>query len=195
MPPEHLEVIYSDRLFWPGYQEPQSCFLVYFRHAIPSGLIQNIGIVGPVVHCLPTSLIGLDAVDQLAAYAGWHVSHPEIWDRPWSETSSDLRPEFQHLLDHLEKLQPERIDPQWVGSLLGTLSLSGRWSDGDRQGIVATDGEVLWSIPLQPVPEDRTQPIDPQTVLWILRGRTLLRQFNPDLPVDSSNHATPIASP
>jgi hypothetical protein len=195
MPPEHLEVIYSDRLFWPGYQEPQPCFLVYFRHAIPSGLIQNIGIVGPVVHCLPTSLIGLDAVDQLAAYAGWHVSHPEIWDRPWSETSSDMQTEFQPLLDHLEKLQPDRITPQWVGSLLGTLSLSGRWADGDRQGIVATDGEVLWSIPLQPLPEDRTQPIDPQTAIWILHGRTLLRQFNPDLLVDSSSHATPIAYP
>lgn len=194
MPPEHLEVIFSDQLFWPGYQEPQRCFLVYFRHAIPGGLIQNVGIVGPAVHCLPNSLIGLDAVDQLAAYAGWHVSHPEIWDRPWSEASPDLRPDLQQLLDQLELLPADRIDPQWVGSLLGTLSLAARWSTGDRQGIVATDGEILWSVPIQPAPEDRTQSIDPQTALWILRGRTLLGQFNPDFPVGSSSHATPIAS-
>jgi hypothetical protein len=195
MPPNHLEAIFSDRLFWPGYQEPQRCFLVYFRHAIPGGLIQNVGIVGPAVHCLPNSLIGLDAVDQLAAYAGWHVSHPEIWDRPWSEASSDMRTEFQLLLDQLENTQHDRIEPQRIGSLLGTLSLSALWSKDNRQGIVATDGEVLWSVPLQSAPEDRTQPIDPQTALWILRGRTLLGQFNPDLPLGSSSHASRIASP
>lgn len=193
MPPEHLEVIFSDRLFWPGYQEPQQCFLVYFRHAIPGGLIQNIGIVGPAVYCLPNSLIGLDAVDQLAAYAGWHVSHPEIWDRPWSEAASEMRPELQPLLDHLENFRPQHVDPQWVGSLLGNLSLAARWTTDDRQGVVATDGETLWSAPTQPAPDDRTHPIDPQTALWILRGRTLLSQFNPDFPVASSSHITPIA--
>lgn len=192
MPPDHLEVIFSHELFWPGYQEPQRCYLVYFRHAIPGGLIQNIGIVGPVVHCLPNSLIGLDAVDQLAAYAGWHVSHPEIWDRSWSEAASAMRPQLQPLLDQLEKFQTGKLTPQWVGSLLGTVSLAAQWTAGDRQGVVATDGEILWSAPLQPAPEDRTQPIDPRTALWILRGRTLLSQFNPDFPVVSSSHATAI---
>jgi hypothetical protein len=195
MPPEHLEVIFSDQLFWPGYQEPQNCYLVFFRHAVPGGLIQNIGIVGPAVHCLPNSLIGLDAVDQLAAYAGWHVSHAEIWDCPWSEAASEIRSELQLLLDQLEKLHPDRIDPQWVGSLLGKPSLAARWSEGDRLGIVATDAEILWSVPIQMAPEDRTQPIDFQTALWILRGRTLLSHFNPDFPVGSSSHATLIASP
>ncbi len=52
LPPSELELLSQRTMFWPGYHEPQECFLFRYSYRFPDCEFSNVGMAGPIVHSL-----------------------------------------------------------------------------------------------------------------------------------------------
>ncbi len=161
-------------LSWPGYEQPVECYLIEFEYPFTDNPYRNVGIVGPVTHSFPTILSELAADDLYAVFAGWHVSHPEIY----TLTEAQFGPQQAGTLGRLKRrLSDQGIDdlePQLLGRFFDDWILVGRGRRHDEQGwaISAPDGP-LW------LPDaGGFQNFDAELVWFFWLGRTLLQQFN-----------------
>ncbi|MFC1757892.1 hypothetical protein ACFL2H_03880, partial [Planctomycetota bacterium] len=67
--PASCEVVDQSSLYWPGFDEPVDCYLFRYTYPLDQGEIQNVGIVGPLTHCISANLNHLPPEDIYAAYA------------------------------------------------------------------------------------------------------------------------------
>ena len=79
-PPLSLELIDSRTLYWPGFDEPVSCFLFRYEYRFEEGQYSNIAIAGPLVHAFAADLSDLPPEDIYAAYAGWHLDDENVFE-------------------------------------------------------------------------------------------------------------------
>lgn len=175
--PRELELIDDRRLMWPGFSEPQHCYLLRFGYAVEGGQYSNIAIAGPLVHTFAADLAELPVMDIYAAFAGWHAEHAEIT----AAAAADLDDTQQQWSDRRrEELLAEGFEDirvEFVGGFFEDRALVGTATRGGQEGAVVYDSqETLW------YPHSgRQRPVGPAEAFDIYKGRRLLRSFNPGL--------------
>ena len=174
LPPGEMELIESRRQYWPGFEDPQECYLFRFTYNVPVGRLSNVGIAGPLTAAFTADMANLPADDIYAAFAGWHAEHDEIYEVPPSQWNSAQRREAQHLQSVLEAQHMEQVRPIALTFLLGEIDLLANVQQGDKQLCAVTDGHETLCLPVSDSPTSLT----PDLVLCIFRGRKLLRAFN-----------------
>lgn len=159
---------------WPGYEEPVECFLFEFEYPFSDHPYRNVGIVGPVTHSFPAVLCELNVDDLYAVFAGWHVSHPEIYALEAAQFGPQQAGTLARLKRRLTDQGVEQIEPLLLGHFFDEWVLTGRGRRGEDDGwVVAGPNEPLWLPDL-----GGFQNFDAGLVWFFWIGRTLLRQFN-----------------
>ncbi len=180
IPPQRIELVDSRTLYWPGYEEPQACFLFRYEYDLPSGQVSNLGIAGPATHAFTFDLTRLPVDDAYAIFAGWQVEHEDIFEIPMTQLNVAQRSEADRLIDCLRDQQLHVTQPIALTFFLGEVSLVAEVepieSDGEREsGYALTDGIETLHFRSQRGPTALT----PAMVVALYRGRKLLRTFNP----------------
>ena len=166
--PANCELIDQNSLYWPGFDEPVDCYLFRYTYPLDQGELQNIGIVGPLTHCIATNLNHLPPEDIYAAYAGWHVDHEEIYSIEIDPSNSMQQVEVQKRAAQIAGYGYESVQPVFIGVLFGERSLVAKASVQNRVGTVIFHGaEPEWF-----------EGLVPETSYDIHVGRRLLRSFN-----------------
>jgi hypothetical protein len=173
LPPSHLEIIDRRRMFWPSFSLPIQCLLIRYAYDLGTRKWSNIGIVGPVVHCMQADLGNLSFDDIYACYAGWHAEHDEIFEVPAEQWNARQQSTGAELVRYLEREGFSNVQPSFLGMLLDEVALVGMATRDGKPCSVATDGleivsfgsAVKGSLPVEDV--------------WsIFKGRRMLRTFN-----------------
>ncbi len=197
-PPQQIELLDARSLHWPGYEEPRDCYLFKYHYEMPSGPVSNLGIAGPATHAFRADLSPLSVEDAYAAFAGWQAEHDEIYELPMSQLNLAQRREADKLSEVLEHQQLRVVEPLALTFLLGELALLAQVerlgptpsqvepaSESSERvplnkagvfGCAISDGSETLFYPKKTSPN----PLTPDIVLFLYRGRKLLRSFNPD---------------
>ena len=173
-PPTSIELIDSKSLFWPGFDQPQSCFLFRYEYHLPDGSMSNVGIAGPCAHSFHTDLANLPLDDIYAAFAGWHVEHDEIFEVPATELNLMQRDELEKLSTVLEAEKIDEQTPIALAFFLGEIAVVAHGKREGKEVIAITDGNELLCYQTSPNPKS----MSPDVALCIFRGRKMLRSFN-----------------
>ncbi len=177
LPPQNIEVVDQRMLYWPGYDERQSCFLFRYQYQLPQGEWSNIGMAGPLVHSFAADLADLPVSDIYAAFAGWHAEHPEIFEIPSEQWNFAQQRQATTFIKSLEEHRHHTIKPLWLGCFLNEICLVAESTVDETPGVAVTDSlETIW------YPRTgRSRPLGPFEAYSIFKGRKILRTFNPDL--------------
>jgi hypothetical protein len=166
--PASCELVGQCNQFWPGYDEPVDCFLFRYTYPLEHGELQNVGIVGPLTHCISANVNHLPPEDIYAAYAGWHVQHEDIVTIEINTENQLQQIEVEKRIRQISDAGFETVIPVFIGSLFGERSLIAKARKDNRFGaIVAAPAEIEWF-----------EGLVPETSFDIHVGRRLLRSFN-----------------
>lgn len=174
--PSRLWLLEERHLAWPGFDEPQDCFLFGFEYAFPRGTLSGVGLAGPLTLGLPGNWDDLTSDDLFGYFAGWQTEHPEI--RHW--TADELGPQWTA---HEERLAA-RLAAQEVPYAQARLELVGQFFE-----------QLVWVAAAEREAEPGILVVDEQATYWwasradsrrlgpreaysIYQGRQILNTFN-----------------
>jgi hypothetical protein len=176
VPPLDLHWLDQRELYWPGYEEPRTCYLFRFQYPTAQGTWTNVGIVGPMTHASSASLAGLSIADSYALFAGWQADHEDIYEiepKHWPErTRAEVAARQADLNEH----GFEAIEPAFVGRFLGNEFVVARARRGGVFGHLVFDSFDSWWL------ADEAAALTSELAYCVFKGRKLLAQFNPDFP-------------
>jgi hypothetical protein len=172
--PAHLEVIDSCVQYWPGYHEPQSCYLIRFEYRRASESWAGIGIAGPLVHALLVDLVDLPPAEIYATYAGWHAEHEEMEEIAAAELAERDAALWQQIARYLSSQAYESPELYLLGRFFGEEHFVAQAQYEGRSGVVVYEqGTIHWFA----TPPTRRPP-GPREVYWRFKGRKLLAALN-----------------
>ncbi|MGY8767884.1 MAG: HEAT repeat domain-containing protein [Pirellulales bacterium] len=176
MPPQEIELVDSRELLWPGFEEPQHCYLFHYAYHMPQGIFKSLGIVGPITHSFAVDLTPLSYEDAYAAFAGWQTEHQDIHESDptqWEEAQKQLAENFQ---SRLEAESITLIQPVKLGYFFGDVRLVVVAKQANIPGTAIVDLRTITFIP----GGQTNRPIGPHEAYHIHKGRELLLNFNPN---------------
>lgn len=173
--PQRVELLDTRCQYWPGYEEPQNCYLFRYEYDLPAGQVSNIGIAGPVTHAFTTDLSPLPLDDVYAIFAGWQADHEDIFELPLTQLNVAQRREADRLLESLAA-QDLRVDEAVALTFfLGEVAVLAIVDSEHGRGCAITDGFETLHFAIG----RGSTALTPAVVLALYRGRKLLRTFNP----------------
>ncbi len=173
LPPTSINLFDQTRLFWPGFDEPQDCFLFEYEYALGGEPFRNIGIGAPEVLSAGSDLTGLSTEDISAYFAGLIVSHTDIFEMPADDLDSQAQIKADRYLQQLRESGYEDIIPVTYGFFFEHQALAAAARQGDQLGVlVIDDNEVLW------LPHtSTTRVLTADDAYHIYKGRKLFASF------------------
>ncbi len=174
MAPGKLRLLDQRKLFWPGFHEPQPCYLFEYQYELPSREFTGVGMAGPVVHSFFVDLHDLPPRDIYAAYAGWSVEDASMSETPREQFSAEQWEQAQ--LAQQQLLEQGLADVQVVklGSFYGQPVAVAVARRSGQLGTAVWDGRQLLWFPAT----RRTRSLGPDEAWYIYKGRRLLDAFN-----------------
>lgn len=169
--PQSIEVVDQRRQFWPGFDEPQDCFLIRYEYPFPKATLIGIGLVGPTTYCLAVDLQDLSPADIYAIYAGWHADHPELFEEDVTELADSERDVYEMAG---KEIDAENVELALVGRFFGLNLPVYRARRANQPGFFVVDGDKMaWY-----GAGNNSRPLGAREAYWIHKGRRLLATFN-----------------
>ncbi len=171
--PHHVELVNQRQQRWPGFDEPQSCFLFQFGYQFPAGEYTNIGIAGPVVFSFTADLRVLSHDDVYALFAGWHVRHPDIFAIEPQRAVGQDQIELGRLHARLHRSGYEDCVPASLGNFLGRrVLIAAAQRDGESGWVMVSEDSYDWLSGGDP-----SRPLGALEAFCLFVGRALLASF------------------
>ncbi|MCE9545594.1 MAG: hypothetical protein K8T25_08765 [Planctomycetia bacterium] len=173
-PPQRLELVDQRRLYWPGYDEPQECFLLRYVYPLRQAEVTGIGLAGPATFAVRCDLEDMGPEDILALYAGSQVEHGEIGLEHGDEIPTATRRRAEGDLTAAAGNDYEKLELVAVGRFFDDRFPVAAALRGGRPGTaIVEEGRPHW----YSAGNDR-RPLGPTEAWWLHIGRKLLRTFN-----------------
>ncbi len=172
--PNEMECVDQRVQFWPGYDQPLTCFLIRYRFLFGDSIYSNLGIVGPVTHSVTADLETLAIEDAYALFAGWHAEHEDIYERDVAHLDAAQLMDVQRFQRSLHDQAYQQIEPSIWGSFLGDPVLAATAVKNGIPGTVVTDFKDIYWHPRSESP----RPLTTDDVYNVYKGRKLLKTFN-----------------
>jgi hypothetical protein len=174
--PQQMELVDSQTMHWPGFEEKVDCHLFRFEYALPQGGFSGVGLAGPATHALGVDLLDYPPADIFAIYCGWQAEHAELRETDAAEITAGQRATADRYLRRLADegfLQPRLVK---VAHFFGEEHFVFEASDAEHRqpGVVVIDGgESFW----YPRPLTSNPPGE-RELYWLHRGRKLLEPIS-----------------
>ncbi len=174
MAPDRLQLLDQRKLFWPGFHEPQPCYLFEYHYQLPSREFTGVGMAGPVVHSFFVDLHDLPPRDIYAAYAGWSVEDASMNETSREQFSPEQWDQAQEAEEQLRQQGLEDVQVVKLGSFYGQPVAVAVARRSGQLGTAVWDGQQLLWFPAT----RRTRSLGPEEAWNIYKGRRLLDAFN-----------------
>ena len=165
--PSRMELLDQRTLSWPGFEQPQECFLFRFEYDMQDSIYSNVGFSGPMCHSFSQDLADISLEDTYAIFVGWDIDHPDAFEVAPNSLDARIQERMNRMLETL----PEQV--QLIESLLCVIffehfGILARVLINDelRIALVAEDDRVTCE------PFTTKNQADPMLTYWLWRGRT-----------------------
>ncbi|TWU50997.1 hypothetical protein Poly51_42900 [Rubripirellula tenax] len=175
VPPTSVEVVDSQRMMWPSFEDPIDIHLVRFEYNFGERVYSNVAIAGPVTFAMSADVADFSMTDIYAIYAGWHADHPDIFSVVADQLNEVQIRVMSELQKHLDHLGYESIKPAMLGFFLEEKAGVFTAMRDNKPCAVVTDGLETIDHPIG----GRLRPIQPIDLFNLYKGRKMLRTFNP----------------
>lgn len=174
VPPTRMELLDRREQSWPGYDEPVACFLFRFYYEMGGAAFSNVAIVGPVTLTLAADLNALPMDDLYALFAGWQAEHEDIYRLDHRRVEGGQHVAAQRLAQFLAEAGYTDIQPAWLGSFFGELSLVANAVHDRERGVAVVDQDgIFWR-----GAGGSPRPLGPDEVHDLYKGHKILSTFN-----------------
>ena len=171
--PQSLELVDTTRQFWPGYEEPVTCYL-FDCQLLPSDDSSVIGIVGPLTAAASVDLADLPPADIYAFYAAQCIEHEAIDYRATPQLTPDELAAWTALKPALIEAGFEQLQLHGYGRFFEYQQWVATARRDGREGVLVVGEATPGWYPL--IAGKRALGIDDW--LAVHRGRIVLRTFN-----------------
>ncbi|MEC7566092.1 MAG: hypothetical protein VX738_10455 [Planctomycetota bacterium] len=185
--PRSMELYEQAELFWPGFDDVQTCSLFRYEYIIGDKPLMNIGLGAPEVQSVRADLTHLSPEDIYALFAADSIVHEEIFEMDADDLDSQAELDKVRLTRRLHDRGYSSIQPVHLGFFFGDRVLTAYATRDDETGVVVVDAsDDHWFCSRSEV-----RPLMAQDVYNIYKGRKLLLTFNPDFSATASPTAEP----
>lgn len=177
LPPKQLELYDEAEMYWPGFDDPQTCFLFRYEYRLGDEPLMNIAIATPEVQSVAADLTHCSPEDIYALFAAEGVTHNEIFEMAANDLDSQAEIDMMRLQRRAHDRGYEQIQLIQLGFFFGDRVLSAAATRGGVTGIVIVDAaDDIWF-----AQENIQRPLTARDAYNIYKGRKLLATFNPEL--------------
>lgn len=172
--PAQLELYDERELYWPGYDEIQSCYLFRFTYPTAQGNWRNIGIAGPATQATSALLEGLPAETIYALFAGWQTTHEDVYEIESRHLSEQQRGAIARQQSALADQGFADIQIAFIGRFFGDQFAVATARKAEGAGhLIWGEGQTSWLA-------DADQRLTSDLAYAIFKGQKLLHSFNPE---------------
>ena len=173
-PPTSCELIDTRTQFWPGFEEPITCYLFQFTYQFQKMEYRNIGISGPLSHSFKADLTNLRIPEIYAIFAGWQAEHEEIQELDAGQCSTAQRAALRPYLQMLEDEGYVDIEIVQLGLFFSEQLLIATARQQQEHGVAIVGQTGIQWYPT----ENSPRSLGAEEVYMIHKGRRLLDSFN-----------------
>lgn len=142
IPPTKMECVDHRTMPWPGFDEPQECYLIRFEYDLGSNVYQNIGFAGPYAHAFGWDLSPLEASDQYGMFLANDIDDSHETREAWNAESREHQQIFEAWSEALREQGYSEIVPLAVFRFVGMQSLLVRANNAEgRPMVLIYDGQ------------------------------------------------------
>lgn len=170
--PIRMELLDQRTLSWPGYEQPQECFLFRFEYDLQNCVYSNLGIAGPMCNSFSDDLANISMDDAFAMFVGWDIDHPDVYETPIDALLSQQRGLVENWLQAIDG-RFDAIEILFFGVFLEHQAILARGTKGTETRVFVYDGDRFV---FEPFPKSNEG--DPRLTYWMWRGRLFL-EANP----------------
>jgi hypothetical protein len=164
--PARMELLDQRTLPWPGFEQPQECFLFRYEYDMQSSVFSNVGFSGPMCSTFAHDLADISLDDTYAIFVGHDIDHPDALELPpntidarWIERSKRIIESIPDGVEWLETILCAQFFEHF--GLLARV----RAGNAERIAVLGEDEQVIYE------PFTTKNQADPMLTLWLWRGR------------------------
>ncbi|MEQ1827680.1 MAG: hypothetical protein ABL921_17100 [Pirellula sp.] len=172
IPPARMELIDQRTLYWPGFDQPQECFLFRFEYDMQDSVFSNLGLSGPMCNTFSDDLANISIDDAYAIFAGWDIDHPDVYELLPEALLPSQRLTVHQLLSDV-KSRFDQVEILFFGVFLEHQSILARGQNKSESRVFVYDGERFL---FEPFP--KPDVADPKLTYLLWRGRLFLELSN-----------------
>ena len=165
--PSRMELLDQRTLSWPGFEQPQECFLFRFEYDMQDSIFSNVGFSGPMCHSFSQDLADISLDDTYAIFVGWDIDHPDAYEVAPNSLDARIQERMNRLLETLPE-QVELVETLLCVIFFEHFGVLARVLINDelRIALVAEEDRVTCE------PFTTKNQADPMLTYWLWRGRT-----------------------
>lgn len=165
--PSRMELLDQRTLDWPGFEQPQECFLFRFEYDLQDSIYSNVGFSGPMCHSFSQDLADISLDDTYAIFVGWDIDHPNAFEVAPNALDARIQDRMNRLTETLPN-QLELVETLLCVSFFEHFGILARVLINDelRIALVSEDERVTCE------PFTTKNQADPMLTYWLWRGRT-----------------------
>jgi|GEM_PF-407010 len=165
--PSRMELLDQRTLSWPGFEQPQECFLFRFEYDMQDSIFSNVGFSGPMCHSFSQDLADISLDDTYAIFVGWDIDHPDAFEVAPNSLDARIQERMNRLLETLPE-QVELVETLLCVIFFEHFGILARVLINEelRIALVAEDDRVTCE------PFTTKNQADPMLTYWLWRGRT-----------------------
>jgi hypothetical protein len=172
--PASLTLVDQRTLFWPGFDDPQECFLFRYAYRLPKADVENIAIAGPLTHAFAPNVTHLAPGDLYALFAGWQAEHDDLRFKLAGALTEGEKRLAQRLARRLDDAAISHVEIGLLGSFFGESVAIARAVHHGAPVLAAIDDSSAVLLPPGPGPA----MLGPVEAWWHYVGKKLLDSFN-----------------
>ena len=165
--PSRMELLDQRTLSWPGFEQPQECFLFRFEYDLQESIYSNVGFSGPMCHTFSQDLANISLDDTYAIFVGWDIDHPDAFEVAPNALDARIKERTNRMLESLPD-QIELVETLLCVSFFEHFGILARVLINEelRIALVSEDDRVTCE------PFTTKNQADPMLTYWLWRGRT-----------------------
>ena len=167
--PARMELLDQRTLSWPGFDQPQECFLFRYEYDLQESVFSNLGFAGPMSYTFSDDLANISMDDAYAIFAGCDMDHPDVYELP----PGGVLPTHTAMINQWTDALQERFDSIELilfGVFFEHTAMLARGINGKETRVFVYDGDKL-----QVEPFPKLGQADPKLTYLLWRGRLFLQ--------------------
>ena len=164
--PSRMELLDQRTLGWPGFEQPQECFLFRYEYDLLESVYSNIGFSGPMCHTFSQNLADIPLEDTYAIFVGWDIDHPDAYEVAPNALDARIQDRMNRVLESLPE-QVQLVESLLCGNFFEHFGVLARVliNDEVRIAVLSEDDNLTCE------PFIIKNQADPMLTYWLWRGR------------------------
>lgn len=165
--PARMELLDQRTLSWPGFEQPQECFLFRYEYDMQDSIYSNVGFSGPMCHTFSQDLADISLDDAYAIFVGWDIDHPEAFEVQPNAIDVRFHERAKQIIDALPE-EMELMESLLYVNFFEHFGVLARMKiKGEVRVVLISEDDRMTCDPFA-----TKNQAEPHLTYWLWRGRT-----------------------